>query len=224
MMKKIRVKGFDKFEQLVSQSGQLLSRVQLFAIQWTATRQASLSITNSQGLLKLMSIMSVMPSNHLILCRPLLLPPSVFPRIRLFYNELVPHIRWPKYLSFSFSINSSFEYSGLISFRIDWLALLAIQGTLKSLPHRVMIVWLKDFLTFTSQNVKATVLWSLFFPPESVLESVFSPGQQHAGTPLSRDAGLQPATWSRSLTTFCIHTAIFTFSTVFNKLNKIFNT
>ena len=135
MMKKIRVKGFDKFEQLVSQSGQLLSRVQLFAIQWTATRQASLSITNSQGLLKLMSIMSVMPSNHLILCRPLLLPPSVFPRIRLFYNELVPHIRWPKYLSFSFSINSSFEYSGLISFRIDWLALLAIQGTLKSLSQ-----------------------------------------------------------------------------------------
>ena len=133
MMKKIRAKRFDKFEQLVNQSGQLLSRVQLFAIPWTATRQASLSITNSQSLPKLTSIASVMPSNHLIFCRPLLLPSSVFPRIRLFSNELVLHMRWPKYWSFSFSISPSFEYSGLISFRIDWLALLAVQGTLKSL-------------------------------------------------------------------------------------------
>ena len=100
-------------------------------------RQASLSITNSQGLLKLMSIQSVMPSNHLILCLPLLLPPSVFPSIRVFSNESVLHIRWPKYWSFSFSISPSNEYSGLISFRMDWLYLLAVQGTLKSLlQHR----------------------------------------------------------------------------------------
>ena len=99
---------------------------------WTAARQASLSITNSQSLLKLMSIDSVMPSNHLILCRPLLLP-SVFPSIRVFSNESVLHIRWPKYRSFSFNISPSNEYSGLISFRMDWLDLLAVQGTLKSL-------------------------------------------------------------------------------------------
>ena len=132
-MKKIRAKRFDKFEQLVNQSGQLLSRVQLFAIPWTATRQASLSITNSQSLPKLTSIASVMPSNHLIFCRPLLLLHLIFPIIRVFSNELVLHMRWPKYWSFSFSISPSFEYSGLISFRIDWLALLAVQGTLKSL-------------------------------------------------------------------------------------------
>ena len=95
----------------------------------TAARQASLSITNSQSLLKLMSIESVMPSNHLILCRPLLLPPSIFPSIRVFSNELVLRIRWPKYSSF----NPSNEYSGLISLRIDWLALRTVQGTLKSL-------------------------------------------------------------------------------------------
>ena len=99
----------------------------------TAARQASLSITNSLHLLKLMPIESVMPSNHLILCHPLLFPPSIFPRIRVFYNESVLHIRWPKYWSFSFSISPSNEYSGLISFRMDWLDLLAVQGTLKSL-------------------------------------------------------------------------------------------
>ena len=114
-------------------SVQLLSRVQLFATPWTATRQASLSITNSQSLLKLMSITSVMPSNHLIFCHPLLLPPSIFPSIRVFSNESTLCIRWPKYWNFSFSINPSNEYSGLISFRIDWFDLLAIQGTLKSL-------------------------------------------------------------------------------------------
>ena len=92
-----------------------------------------LSITNSQNLLKLMSIKSVMLSNHLVLCRPLLLPPSVFPSIRVFSNESVLHIRWPKYWSFSFSISPSNEYSGLTSFRMDWLDLLAVQGTLKSL-------------------------------------------------------------------------------------------
>ena len=99
----------------------------------TAACQASLSITNSQGLLKLMSIESVMPCNHLILCSPLLLPPSIFPSIRVFSNESGLHIRWPKYWSFSFSISPSNEYSGLISFRIDWFALLAVQGTFKSL-------------------------------------------------------------------------------------------
>ena len=94
--------------------------------------QASLSITNSQSLLKLMSIEAVMPSNHLILCRPLLLLPSIFPSIRVFSNESALHIRWPKHWSFSFSISPSNEYTRLISFRIDWLDLLAVQGTLKS--------------------------------------------------------------------------------------------
>ena len=100
---------------------------------WTAACQVSLSITNSQSLLKLMSIESVMPSKHLILCCPLLLPPSIFPSIRIFSNESILHIRWPKYWSFSFNISPSNEYSGLISFRSDWLDLLAVQGTLKSL-------------------------------------------------------------------------------------------
>ena len=100
---------------------------------WTATRQASLSITNSQSLLKLMSIVSVMPFNHLMLCHPFILLPSIFPSIRVFSSESVLHIRWPKYWNFSFSISPSNEYSGLISFRMDWLDLLAFQGTLKSL-------------------------------------------------------------------------------------------
>ena len=111
--------------------------------------QASLSITNSWSSLKLMSIELVMPSNHLILCRPLILPPSIFPSIRVFSNELALHIRWTKYWSLSFSINPSNEYSGLISFRIDWFDLLAVQGTLKSLLHH---------------NSKALILWgSAFF-------------------------------------------------------------
>ena len=111
----------------------LLSRVRLFATPWTAARQASLSFTISQSLLRLMSIESVMPSNHLILCCPLLLLPSIFPSIRFFSNESVLRIRWPKYWSFSFSINPSNGYSGLIAFRIDWFDLLAVQWTLKSL-------------------------------------------------------------------------------------------
>ena len=115
-------------------SVQSLSRVWLFEIPWTAARQASLSITNSQSLLKLMSIELVMPYNHLILYRPLLLPPSIFPSIRVFCNELVLCIRWPKYWSFSFSISLSNEYSGLMSSRID-LFELAIQRTVKSLPQ-----------------------------------------------------------------------------------------
>ena len=101
--------------------------------QWTAARQASLSITNSWSLLRVISIELVMPSNHLILCRPLLLLPLIFASIRVFSNELFLHVRWPKYWSFSFSISPSSEYSGLISFRIDWFDFLAVQGTLKSL-------------------------------------------------------------------------------------------
>ena len=114
-------------------SVQSLSRVQLFATTWTAAHQASLSITNSWSLLKLMSIELVMPSNHLILCRPLLLLPSIFPSIRVFSNESVLRIRWAKYWRFSFSISPSNEYSGLISLRMDWFDLLAVQGALKSL-------------------------------------------------------------------------------------------
>ena len=118
---------------LVISSIQLLSHVWLFATPWVAARQASLSITNSWSLLKLMSIESVMPSNHFILCHPLFLLPSIFPSIRVFSNESALHIRWPKYWSFSFNISPSNEYSGLISFRMDWLELLTVQGTIKSL-------------------------------------------------------------------------------------------
>ena len=112
---------------------QLLSFVRLFATPWTAARQASLSITNSQRLPKLMSIESVMLFNHLILCCPLLLLPSIFPSIRVFSGKSAPRIRWPKYWSFRFNISPSNEHLGLISFRMDWLDLLADQGTLKSL-------------------------------------------------------------------------------------------
>ena len=118
---------------LVFRSVQLLSHVRPFVTPWTAAHQASLSITNSWSLLKHMSIESVMPSNYLIICRPLILLLSIFPSIRVFSNESVLHIRWPKFWSFSFSIRPSNEYSGLISFRMDWLDLLAVQGTLKSL-------------------------------------------------------------------------------------------
>ena len=116
---------------------QLLSRVQLFVTPWITARQESLSITNSRSLHKLMSIESVMPSNHLIICHRFLLPPSIFPSIRVFSNESTLCLRWPKYWSFSFSISPSNEHSGLISFRMDWLHLLAVQETLKSLlQHR----------------------------------------------------------------------------------------
>ena len=122
-----------QFSSLQSLSSvQSLSRVQLFETAWTAVHQASLSITNSRSLLKLKSNESVTSANHLILCHPLL-PPSIFPSTRVFSNESVLHIRWPKYWSFSFSISASNEHPGLISFRMDWLDLLAVQGTLKSL-------------------------------------------------------------------------------------------
>ena len=134
--------------QSVVSSVQSLSRVQLFVSPWTAARQASLSITNSQSLVKLMSIESVMLSNHLILCCPLLLL-SIFPRIRVFSDESVLYIRWPKYWSFSFSISPSNEYSVLISFRIDWFDLLAVQETLKSLlqhhSSKTSILWCSAF-------------------------------------------------------------------------------
>ena len=119
--------------QYILISLQSLSGVQLFVTPWTAARQASLSSTNSRSLLKLMSIESEKPSNHLILCCPLLLLPSISPSIRVFSNESALRIRWPKYQSFSFSISPSNVYSGLISFRIDWLDLLAVQGTLNTL-------------------------------------------------------------------------------------------
>ena len=130
-------------------SVQSLSCVQLFETPWTAARQASQSITNSWSSLKLMSIELVMPSSHLILCHPLPLLPSIFSGIRVFSDESVLLIRWPKYWSFSFSISPSNEYSGLISFRIDWLDLLAVQGTLKSLLQH--------------HSSKASILWSSAF-------------------------------------------------------------
>ena len=129
---------------------QLVGRVRLFATPWTTAHQASLFFTISRSLLKLMSIGSVMPSNHLILCRHLLLPPSIFRSIRVFSNESVLCIRWPKYWSFSFSISPSNEYSELISFRTDWFDLPAVQGTLKSLlqhhSSKISILWYSAFL------------------------------------------------------------------------------
>ena len=141
-------------------SVQSLSRVQLFVTPWPSACQASLSITNSRSLFKLMSIESVMPSNHLILCHPLLLLPSIFPSIWVFSNESVLHTRWPKYWSFSFSISPSNEYSGLISFRMDWLDLLAVQGTLKSL------------LQHHSSNL---------FRLELFVQNSISPSNEHSG-------------------------------------------
>ena len=143
-----QVKLKEKYIQF--SSVQSLSHVQLFATPSTAAHQASVSITNSRSLLKLMSIESVMPSIHLILCHPLLLPHSIFPNIRVFSNESALRIRWPKHWSFGLSISPSNEYSGLIAFRMDWLDLLAVQGTLKSLLQH--------------HNSKASILqYSAFF-------------------------------------------------------------
>ena len=140
------------------------SRVWPFVTPWTAARQAPLSNANSQSLLKLMSIKSVMPSNHLILCHPLLLP-SIFPSIRVFSNESVLHIRWPQYWSFSISISPSNEYSGLISFRMDWLDLLAVQGTLESLQHH------------SSKSINSLVLSFLYSP---TLTSIYDCWKTHS--------------------------------------------
>ena len=178
-------------------SVQPLSRVQLFATPWTAARQASLSITNSQSLLKLMSIESVMPSNHLFFCHPLLLLPSIFPRIRVFSKESVLHIRWPKYWSSSFNISPSNEYSELISFRIDWFDLLAVQGTLKSIfqhhSSKASILWCSAFFVvqlsppyMTSGKTIALTRWtfvdkvmSLLFNMLSRLVIAFLPRSKH---------------------------------------------
>ena len=140
-----------------------------FVTPWTAARQAFLSFTISQSLLELMSIESVMPSNHLILCRPLLLLPSIFPSIRVFSNESALHIRWPKYWSFSFSVSPSNEHSGLVSFRMDWFDLLAIQGTLKSvLQHhslKAAILWCPAFfmvqLSHPYMTTRKTIAWNV---------------------------------------------------------------
>jgi len=176
---------------------QSLSHVWIFVTPWTTAYQASLYITNSWSLLKLMSIESVMPSNHLILCCPLLLLPSIFPSIRIFSNESVLHIRWPKYWSFSFSISLSNEYSGLISFRMDWLDLLAVQGTLKSLlqhhSSKASILWCSAFfivqlshpymttgktVTLTRQTCVGKVI-SLFFNKLCRLVIAFLPRSKH---------------------------------------------
>ena len=143
---------------------------------WTAVCQASLSITNSQSLLKLMSIVSVMPSNHLILCHCLLLLPSIFPRIRVFSNELVLHIRWPKYWSFSFSISFSNEYPGLISFTMDWLDLLAVQGTLKSLLQhhnsKSSVLWCSTFFIVQLSHLYVTTWKTIALSRWTVVDSV----------------------------------------------------
>ena len=157
---------------------QLLSCVQIFVTPWTAAHQASLSITNSWRLLKLMSIESVMPSNHFILCHPLLLPPSNFPSIRVFSNKSVLYIRWPRYWSFSFNISPSNEYSGLISFRMDWLHLLDVQGTLKSLlqyhSSKVSILWRSAFFTVQLSHPYTTSRKTIAFTRGTFVGKVMS--------------------------------------------------
>ena len=177
-------------------SVQSLSCVWLSVTPWTAAHQASLSITNSRSLLGLMPIELVMPSNHLILCHPLLLPPSIFPSIRVFSNESTLHIRWPKYWSFSFNISPSNEYSGLISFRMDWLDLLAVKVTLKSLiqhhSSKASILWCSALfivqlshpwlpaktISLTRQTFVGKVL-SLLFNILSRLVITFLPRSKH---------------------------------------------
>ena len=167
------------------QSAKSLSHVRLFVTPWTAAHQASTSITSSRRSLKFMSIKSVIPSNHLILCRPLLLPPSIFPSIRVFSNESALHIRWPKYWGFRFSINPSNEYSGLISFRMGWLDLLAAQGTLKSLlqPHslKASIIHYSAFFIvqlshpyLTTRNTIALTRWTFVGKVMSLLFNMLS--------------------------------------------------
>ena len=161
-------KAMPKNVQVQFSSVQSLSRVRLFVTPWTAAHQASLSVTNSQSLFKLMSIELVMPSNNLILCHPLLLLPSIFLSIRVFSNESVHHIRWPKYWSFSFSSSPSNEYSELISFKMDYLDLLAVQGTLKSLlqhhSSKASILWCSAFfmvqLSHPYMTTGKTIAWT----------------------------------------------------------------
>ena len=166
-------------------SVQLLSRVQLFATPWTAACQASLSITKSWSLPKLMFIELVMPSNHLILCHPLLLPLLIFPSIRVFSKESVLCIRWPKYWRFSLSISPSNEYSGLISFRMDWLDLLAVQGTLKNLlqhhSSKASILWCSAFFIvqlshpyMTTEKTIALTRWTFVGKAMSLLFNMLS--------------------------------------------------
>ena len=177
-------------------SVQSLISVPLFVTPWTAVHQASLSVTNYWNLFKLMSIESVMPSNYFILCHPLLLPPSIFPSIRVFSSDSVLHIRWQKYWSFSFSISLSNEYSGQISFRMDWLDLLAVQGTLKSLQHHSSKASILSYLAFfmvqlshpymTTGKTTALTRWifvdkvmSLLFNMLSRLIITFLPRSKH---------------------------------------------
>ena len=159
-------------------SVQSLSCVRLFATPRTAARQASLSITNSQSLLKLMSIESMMPSNHLILCRPLLLLLSIFPSIRVFSNESALHIRWPNDWSFSFNISPSNEHSGLISFRMDWLNLLTVQGTLKSLlqhhSFKASILWHSAFLIVQLSHLYMTTGKTIALTRQTLFGKVMS--------------------------------------------------
>ena len=167
----------------------MLNRVQLFATPWTEASQASLSITSSQSLSKLMSLESVMPSNHLILCHPLLFPPSIFPSIRVISNESALRIRWPNYWSFSFNISPSNEHPELISFRMDWLDLLAVQGTLKSLLQH--------------HSSKASfLLCSAFFIVQ--LSHPYMTGKTIALT-----QGLPQRSWSLSFFTLCCPAIMF---------------
>ena len=157
---------------------QSLSHVWLFATPWTAAHQASLSITNSRSLLKLMSIKLMMPSNHLFLCRPLLLLPSIFPSITVFSNESVFHIRWSKYWSFSFSISPSNEHPGLISFRMDWLDHLAVQRTLKSLlqhhSSKASILWHSGFFIDQLSHPFLTIGKTIALSSQSFVGKVMS--------------------------------------------------
>ena len=166
------------FFLLCFSSVQSLSHVHPFATPWTAAHQASLSITKSQSLLKIMSIESVMPSNHLILCHPLLLLPSIFPSVRVFSNESVFHIRWTKYWSFSFSITPSSEYSGLISLRIVWGDLLAVQGTLKRLfqhcSSKVSVLWHSAFFLVRLSHLYMTVGKNIALTVQTLVSKVMS--------------------------------------------------
>ena len=185
------------FHFWVFQSVQSLSHVQLFATPWTSAHQASLSTTNSQSSHKPMPIESVMPSNHLIFHHPLFLLPSIFPSVRVFSNESALHMRWPKYWNFSFSISPSNEYSGLISFRMDWLDLLPVQGTLKSLlqhhSSKASILWHSAFfivqlshpymtagktIALTRQTFVGKIM-SLLFNMLSMLAIAFLPRSKH---------------------------------------------